>query len=114
MFLDIGWITDSMFGGSVVDGSAKQMKQVGTASKAGRRAGQVIRVIRLVRLVKLYKHASLQYEREQQRKEIQRLILETKQAELQAQEAQRKLHSPEKYQQEEESKLIDYMKLEEG
>lgn len=59
MFLDIGWITDSIFGGSVINGNAKQMKKIGTASKAGRRAGQVIRVIRLVRLVKLYKHANL-------------------------------------------------------
>jgi hypothetical protein len=64
MFLDIGWITDSIFGGSVIDSSAAQMKKIGTASKAGRRAGQVIRVIRLVRLVKLYKHANKQLEKE--------------------------------------------------
>jgi hypothetical protein len=39
MFLDIGWITDSIFGGSVINGNAKQMKKIGTGSKAGRRAG---------------------------------------------------------------------------
>jgi hypothetical protein len=58
LLLDIGWITDQMYGDqNITLTSAAQIKKIGQASRVGRRAARVIRIIRLVRLVKLYKHA---------------------------------------------------------
>ncbi|CAK60438.1 unnamed protein product (macronuclear) [Paramecium tetraurelia] len=78
MILDIGWITDLWYGEEGDIGNAATIKALGRASRVARKAARVIRIIRLVRLVKLYKHARLQYEKEQQKKILQQILKQNK------------------------------------
>ena len=57
LLLDIGWVTDSLFNGSINSGatSAASLARAGRASRVGTKAGRIVRIIRLIRLVKLYK-----------------------------------------------------------
>ena len=58
LLLDIGWISEAMFGSGGVSNakSALALARAGRASRVGTRAGRIVRIVRLIRLVKLYKH----------------------------------------------------------
>lgn len=74
LLLDVGWISDVLFGTSSDDsggsGNSEQIAKAAKASQVGTRAARVIRIIRLIRLiriVKLYKAA----EKERLRKDAE-------------------------------------------
>lgn len=59
LVLDIGWISNELFGSSGSEGAANAaaLARAGRASRVGTKAGRIVRIVRLIRLIKLYKHA---------------------------------------------------------
>ncbi|CAD8115536.1 unnamed protein product [Paramecium primaurelia] len=103
MLLDIGWVSDAIFGtsgGAAL--SAVSLARAGRASRVGTRAGRIVRVVRLVRLSKLYKHAKQSLEKEAEKllaeemKEENLMDNNNQLQETQRQEQQNDAHSSQK------------------